>query len=109
MTKYDPLRRFLVRRRRGEAVRLTLDEIERIIGAILPKAAIDPAWWSNDPPDGHRGFVQCRACSMQATSLKRLHRATPSSSGRALPDASSSIGRSPDAKLVMSAPLGVLV
>lgn len=59
MAKYDPLRRFL-RRRRQKNVRLSFDEIERIIGAFLPKAAHDPAWWSNAPPQG-RGFVQCQA------------------------------------------------
>lgn len=59
MAKYDPLGRFL-RRRRHEDVRLSFDEIERIIGAMLPHAADDPVWWANDPPR-ERGFIQCRA------------------------------------------------
>lgn len=41
-------------------MRLTVADIERIIGAILPKAARDPAWWSNAPAAG-RGLVQCGA------------------------------------------------
>lgn len=59
MSKYDPLRRFL-RRRRGEAVQLSFDEIERIIVAFLPKAAHEPDWWGNDPASGPRA-VQRRA------------------------------------------------
>ncbi|ESQ90964.1 DUF7662 domain-containing protein [Asticcacaulis benevestitus] len=46
MSKYDPLRRFL-RRRGTKDVLLTFNEIERIIGGFLPKAAEAPGWWSN--------------------------------------------------------------
>ena len=59
MGKYEPLRRFL-RRRRGEEVELSFADIERIIGALLPKTANDPVWWTNQPQRG-RGFVQCGA------------------------------------------------
>jgi hypothetical protein len=59
MSKYDRLGGYL-RRRRGTEVLLTFDEIERIIGALLPRAAAAPAWWTNTPPGG-RGFVQCHA------------------------------------------------
>jgi hypothetical protein len=61
MAKYDPLRRYL--RRRGREVDelvLSFDEIERILGAMLPKAARQEDWWTNEPTHG-RGFVQCRA------------------------------------------------
>lgn len=47
MAKYDPLHRFLRRARATDEIVLTFADIERIIGAILPKAAKDPAWWSN--------------------------------------------------------------
>jgi hypothetical protein len=46
MAKYDPLRRFLRRRRAGDVL-LTFAEIEQILGAILPHAASDPQWWGN--------------------------------------------------------------
>jgi hypothetical protein len=46
MAKYDPLRRFLRRRRAGDVL-LTFAEIEQILGAILPHAASDPEWWGN--------------------------------------------------------------
>lgn len=59
MGKYDPLRRFL-RRRRDDSVILTFAEIELIIGGFLPHAANDPAWWRNEPAAGRR-FVQCSA------------------------------------------------
>jgi hypothetical protein len=59
MAKYDPLRRFL-RRRREDVVRLTYADIERIIGAILPHAAANASWWSNEAGPG-RGLVQSRA------------------------------------------------
>lgn len=60
MAKYDPLHRFLRRHRKSDEVVLTFAEIERIIGAILPKAVKDPAWWSNTPLQGRAG-VQTRA------------------------------------------------
>ncbi|MDF0490477.1 hypothetical protein PX554_20305 [Sphingomonas sp. H39-1-10] len=54
------MRRFLRRRSREDAVTLRFDEIELILGAMLPKAAREAAWWSNAPPMG-RGYVQCSA------------------------------------------------
>jgi hypothetical protein len=47
--KYEPLTEFL--RRRSEAVvRMSFDEIERVIGAKLPPSATrHRAWWSNNP------------------------------------------------------------
>lgn len=59
MGKYDPLCRYL-RRRRGAEVSLTFDDVERIIGALLPRAAGAASWWTNAPPEGH-AFVQCHA------------------------------------------------
>jgi hypothetical protein len=42
MAKYDPFHAYL-RRRRGGEVLLTFDEIERIIGALLPHGPLRPS------------------------------------------------------------------
>lgn len=44
MGKYDPLRRYLIRQK-GRRVELSFNEIERLIGAYLPKAALRAQWW----------------------------------------------------------------
>ncbi len=49
MAKYDPLKRYLIRKRAAR-VDLTFSEIERIIGAMLPKSALRPQWWANESP-----------------------------------------------------------
>lgn len=43
MAKYDPLRRYLVRQK-AQSIELTFSEIERLIGAMLPKGAMNAAW-----------------------------------------------------------------
>jgi hypothetical protein len=46
--KYEPLTEFL-RRQPGSVVRMSFDEIERVIGAKLPPSATHHrAWWSNN-------------------------------------------------------------
>ena len=46
--KYEPLTEFLRRQSRA-VVRMSFDEIERVIGAKLPRSAADHrAWWSNN-------------------------------------------------------------
>lgn len=63
MAKYAPLGGFLRRWKRtniGQSVDLTFAEIERILGAILPKAASNRGWWQNGSSSG-REFVQCAA------------------------------------------------
>jgi hypothetical protein len=46
--KYQPLTEFL-RRQSRDVVRMSFDEIERVIGAKLPPSAGDHrAWWSNN-------------------------------------------------------------
>jgi hypothetical protein len=46
--KYEPLTEFL-RRQSGAVVRMSFDEIERVIGAKLPPSATHHrAWWSNN-------------------------------------------------------------
>jgi hypothetical protein len=47
MAKYAPLARFL-RRQKGPEIELTFLEIERIVGALLPKAAMRPDWWRSE-------------------------------------------------------------
>lgn len=52
MTKYTPLQDFLAHQVKTE-VRLGFDEIEKILGASLPRSAYEhQAWWANNP-DGH--------------------------------------------------------
>jgi len=46
MPKYDPLSGHL-RRQRQDELELTFAEIERILGAMLPKSATRPQWWAN--------------------------------------------------------------
>ncbi len=48
MGKYVPLRKFL-ESQQVERVRMTFDEIERVIGERLPPSKKYPAWWSNNP------------------------------------------------------------
>lgn len=54
MAKYDPLCRYL-RRQRSTEFELTFAEIERAIGATLPRSAARAQWWSNvaDPDTTH--------------------------------------------------------
>jgi len=51
MAKYDPLRRYLARQKPAR-VELSFAEVERLIGAYLPKAAARSQWWDldDDPP-----------------------------------------------------------
>jgi YD repeat-containing protein len=49
MSIYDPLKDHLAQQRTDE-VPMTFDDIERVIGAALPKSAGKfRAWWSNNP------------------------------------------------------------
>jgi hypothetical protein len=49
MSKYEPLREFL-RKQSSDEVRMTFEQIERVIGQKLPsKAQHYRAWWSNAP------------------------------------------------------------
>lgn len=54
MGKYDPLRDHLGRQKTGE-LELSFEEIERIIGCMLPNSAARPQWWANikDPDTTH--------------------------------------------------------
>jgi hypothetical protein len=46
MNKYDPLREFLRRQDRAE-LDLSFEDVEAIIGRVLPPSADSPRWWSN--------------------------------------------------------------
>lgn len=48
MGKYDGLRRYL-RRKREPEMELSFSDIERMTGAMLPKAAREPGWWTTAP------------------------------------------------------------
>lgn len=50
MGKYDPLTAYLNRQRCPD-VTLSFRDIERIVGRILPKAALQPRWWSDAESD----------------------------------------------------------
>ncbi len=54
MSKYDPLSGHL-RRQRADELTISFAEIERILGAMLPKSAARPQWWANttDPETSH--------------------------------------------------------
>ena len=57
MGKYDPLRRHLRRAKTGEVV-LSFEEIERIIGGMLPHSAARPQWWGEGGEAGPRHVQQ---------------------------------------------------
>ncbi len=59
MAKYDPLNGYL-RRQRAVELELTFPEIERIIGAMLPRSAEQAQWWA-DIDDLNGTQVQRRA------------------------------------------------
>jgi hypothetical protein len=54
MAKYDPLCGHL-RRQRQDEFELSFAEIERVLGAMLPKSAARQQWWANvaDPDTSH--------------------------------------------------------
>lgn len=59
MAKYDPLRKHLRRKSPAEVV-MTFDDVERVIGGMLPKSASLAAWWGNEKSPETR-HVQCSA------------------------------------------------
>jgi hypothetical protein len=59
VAKYDPLGKHL-RRKNPADVLMSFDDIERVIGAMLPKSAELAAWWGNEKSRDTR-HVQCRA------------------------------------------------
>jgi hypothetical protein len=48
MGKYEPLGQFLKKQKR-DRITMTFVEIEKIIGAKLPKSKLNRAFWSNNP------------------------------------------------------------
>jgi hypothetical protein len=59
MAKYDPLKQHL-QGLRAVTIVLSFSEIERILGAPLPKSARDyREWWENEKPGG--SHVQSKA------------------------------------------------
>ena len=51
--KYQPLLNYLVQFPRVPEVSLTLDQIEEVLGFVLPASARLSSWWANDPENGH--------------------------------------------------------
>lgn len=67
MGKYDPLRDYLKRQTAAE-FEMTFVEIERRLGAMLPKSAERPQWWANvaDPATTHVQREAWRAAGYDA-------------------------------------------
>jgi hypothetical protein len=68
MGKYDPLRDYL-KRQKAEELELSFEEIERVLGAMLPNGASRPQWWTMDaaeenPPVQHESW---RGAGFQAS------------------------------------------
>jgi hypothetical protein len=60
MGKYDPLKAFLTAQP-AERVPMTFNEIEKLVGAPLPKSKQYPAWWSNNPSNNTMTHVWLEA------------------------------------------------
>jgi hypothetical protein len=57
--KYDALEAHL-RRQKAATYEMTFRDIERVLGALLPKRAYRAEWWANDEAPG-ASRVQCRS------------------------------------------------
>lgn len=66
MAKYDPLKRYLSRQK--ASLDLTFPEIERIVGAMLPKSAHRQQWWANEtsPTTSHVQIAAWRDAGFRA-------------------------------------------
>lgn len=53
MGKYDPLREHLAGVTNRDAVRLTFNEIARLVGALPASAWQHREWWGNESDDAH--------------------------------------------------------
>src|SRR5438552_13634296 len=89
MSKYEPLHQFL-RNQSAREVRMTFEQIERVIGEKLPRSANRyRAWWSNNPDNSvmtkawlDAGF-QSEQVDMEGRKLvfRRIDRERPSEGG----------------------------
>jgi hypothetical protein len=59
MGKYDPLEGHL-RRQKTASYEMSFRDIERVLGALLPKSAHRAEWWANEQSLTTR-HVQCKA------------------------------------------------
>lgn len=69
MSKYDPLEGHL-RRQKVANYEMTFRDIERVLGALLPRAAYRAEWWTNE------GGAVARAVHSTAW-LRAVYRAIP--------------------------------
>ncbi|WP_426020383.1 DUF7662 domain-containing protein [Brevundimonas sp. DWR2-3-1b1] len=80
MGKYDPLGRYL-KRQKGAVVELSFTEIERRLGALLPKAANAAEWWRADGAHTRAwaplGFVATLASGSEQVRFERALLAAP--------------------------------
>ena len=58
MGKYDPLEHHL-RRQCTATYEMSFRDIERVLGALLPKSSRRPEWWANEAAATRH--VQCKA------------------------------------------------
>lgn len=67
MGKYDPLAKHLRRQKTAE-YEMSFADVERVIGALLPKSATRPQWWANvaDPDTTHVQREAWRAAGFEA-------------------------------------------
>lgn len=61
MSKYAPFGEFLAKQK-GDHIRLSFDQVEKVIGFKLPKSAyLERTWWSNNPDNNVMTKVWRRA------------------------------------------------
>ena len=61
MSKYETLTAYLSKRGQ-KSIRMTFEEIERILGTELPPSAFKhPTWWSNNPMNNPRTYAWLNA------------------------------------------------
>jgi len=71
MGKYDPLGKRL-EQQTGQSLTLGFEEIEEIIGVVLPDSArTHSAWWSNEDPEQTR-HVQCKSWGIAGWEVKSV-------------------------------------
>lgn len=111
MTKYVPLEDFLKRQTKDE-LRLGFDEVERILGASLPRSASEhQAWWANDPSHSQGKSWLAAGWKTENLSLSRrsvtfVRTSTPTSTA-SKPTATPSVSTPPTAPLALD-PWGAL-
>jgi hypothetical protein len=90
MGKYEPLSEFLRKQGRTE-IRMTFDQIEKLIGSKLPASASEHrAWWSNNPSNSviTKAWLDAgyRTEEVDMTGRKLIFRKSRNAAGRVASD-----------------------